>query len=673
MAQLPDNIVSIMMIDNSGAVVSVPVEQFIAQASSSSSQASSQPTKAVAPAQASVTNVNTETTISLSIDADENYIPKVNSDKDNLENSVLYESNRKIGINNTNPRFEFDITEGSININSVTGLNGFKLNGNNLAYANSSLNTIYLGDSVYKSININTLYLASAIETPALTYNKLLQVQPDGKIVTVPSFTAGSIIFSDGQVIAQDNSHFFWDNANNRLGVMTNTPAYTGDFNGTVRASTSIITPVIGNSAGITANNIWTYTSNVNVPLVPTAAAHAASKQYVDNTALTGLKLGASVKTVAIVNISLSGLSAVNGYTPIAGDRVLVIGQTSQLENGVYDASSSGWSRSTDSDSDTELRGYQYLVTAGTYINYRYGNTNQSTITVGSTDITYQAISAGESDPIFTASPSFGITSTNITNYGTAYSRSLTTIAFSGTTTKTLTLTKQDGSTLSDSFTFPVTSVFGRSGDVVLLSSDVSTALGYTPYNGTVNPSGFLTSITSGQITTALGYTPVTNARTITINGTTFDLSADRSWTIVAGVSSIIAGTGISVSGSGAVTIANTATLQNICNNSGSTPTTTTSLTASAFFEQSDIRYKNILGENPDIDLSSIDVIKYMRTTYEKNKIRYGYSAQQVFDICEELVHDDGISLSVNYTDLHTLKILQLEKRIAELEAKLSK
>lgn len=33
-------------------------------------------------------------------------------------------------------------------------------------------------------------------------------------------------------------------------------------------------------------------------------------------------------------------------------------------------------------------------------------------------------------------------------------------------------------------------------------------------------------------IATALGYTPVTNARTLTINGTTYDLSADRSWTI---------------------------------------------------------------------------------------------------------------------------------------------
>ena len=33
----------------------------------------------------------------------------------------------------------------------------------------------------------------------------------------------------------------------------------------------------------------------------------------------------------------------------------------------------------------------------------------------------------------------------------------------------------------------------------------------------------------------ALGFTPVTNARTITINGTTYDLTADRTWTISAG------------------------------------------------------------------------------------------------------------------------------------------
>ena len=39
-------------------------------------------------------------------------------------------------------------------------------------------------------------------------------------------------------------------------------------------------------------------------------------------------------------------------------------------------------------------------------------------------------------------------------------------------------------------------------------------------------------TLSSGDVTTALGYTPVTNARTLTINGTTYDLSANRSWTI---------------------------------------------------------------------------------------------------------------------------------------------
>ena len=42
----------------------------------------------------------------------------------------------------------------------------------------------------------------------------------------------------------------------------------------------------------------------------------------------------------------------------------------------------------------------------------------------------------------------------------------------------------------------------------------------------------YLSSITSSDVTTALGYTPVTNARTLTINGVTYDLTANRTWTI---------------------------------------------------------------------------------------------------------------------------------------------
>lgn len=54
---------------------------------------------------------------------------------------------------------------------------------------------------------------------------------------------------------------------------------------------------------------------------------------------------------------------------------------------------------------------------------------------------------------------------------------------------------------------FAVADVNGRTGSVVILSADVTSALGYTPYNST-NPSGYISSITSGTVTTALGYTP---------------------------------------------------------------------------------------------------------------------------------------------------------------------
>jgi predicted heme/steroid binding protein len=65
--------------------------------------------------------------------------------------------------------------------------------------------------------------------------------------------------------------------------------------------------------------------------------------------------------------------------------------------------------------------------------------------------------------------------------WDTAYDRSLTSAAVTGTTTKTLTLNQQDGGTItaswSDYDTAPVTSVFGRTGAVVAQSGDYTTTL----------------------------------------------------------------------------------------------------------------------------------------------------------------------------------------------------
>ena len=42
---------------------------------------------------------------------------------------------------------------------------------------------------------------------------------------TLPSLTSGSVLFSNGSTIAQDNANFFWDDTNNRLGIGTSSPS----------------------------------------------------------------------------------------------------------------------------------------------------------------------------------------------------------------------------------------------------------------------------------------------------------------------------------------------------------------------------------------------------------------------------------------------------------------
>jgi len=42
----------------------------------------------------------------------------------------------------------------------------------------------------------------------------------------LPTLTTGSVLFSNGSTIAQDNANFFWDNTNKRLGIGTITPTH---------------------------------------------------------------------------------------------------------------------------------------------------------------------------------------------------------------------------------------------------------------------------------------------------------------------------------------------------------------------------------------------------------------------------------------------------------------
>lgn len=65
-------------------------------------------------------------------------------------------------------------------------------------------------------------------------------------------------------------------------------------------------------------------------------------------TSLSGLFFLQDVAVATTANITLSGLQTLDGYLTISGDRVLVIAQTDQTQNGIYVASAGSWSRATD-------------------------------------------------------------------------------------------------------------------------------------------------------------------------------------------------------------------------------------------------------------------------------------------------------------------------------------
>ena len=127
----------------------------------------------------------------------------------------------------------------------------------------------------------------------------------------------------------------------------------------------------------------------------------------------------------------------------------------------------------------------------------------------------------------------------NSSNWNTSYNRSPTGLAVSGTTTKTLTLTKQDGTTLtanwSDLNNDAVPSVFGRTGAVVATEGDYSLNLLSdvaitTPatnqllqYNGTtwLNWSPSYLTLTSLSATSPLTYNNTTGAFNIAQSNTT--------------------------------------------------------------------------------------------------------------------------------------------------------
>ena len=106
----------------------------------------------------------------------------------------------------------------------------------------------------------------------------------------------------------------------------------------------------------------------------------------------SSMALKVPVRSVVTGNISANGLGSITtvdgAQTPVAGDRYLLIGQTSSVNNGIYVASTSDWQRDVDFDGNND-------ITQGTLVNtisgIQYRLTAANPITIGSASLTFVA------------------------------------------------------------------------------------------------------------------------------------------------------------------------------------------------------------------------------------------------------------------------------------------
>jgi hypothetical protein len=169
-------------------------------------------------------------------------------------------------------------------------------------------------------------------------------------------------------------------------------------------------------STGVFTNVL---TTTGQVLTAPSGNTDITNKAYVDAIA-QGLNPKQAVKCATTVTITLSGLQTIDGYTTLAGDRVLVKNESSSPTNGIYIADSGAWTRATDMDVWAEVPGAYCVVLYGTLNgNTAWVSTSADTGTIGTTPITFVQF-AGTGTYYAGTGLTLASNTFSITNVGTA-------------------------------------------------------------------------------------------------------------------------------------------------------------------------------------------------------------------------------------------------------------
>jgi len=222
----------------------------------------------------------------------------------------------------------------------------------------------------------------------------------DGSAKTVSlSVNAGQLVITgDASGVSTDTT----------IGLATVTDSGTGSFKklatdsfGRVTGTTNVVLADIKaladseyvNVAGdtMTGSLVLATGNHITLPDAPVNASDAANKGYVD-ALVTGLSWKNAVRVIATTEVNVTGPSSatIDGITLANGDRVLLKGENSSLNNGiwVFNGVSAAMTRPADADTAAELQAAAVFVKEGTYANTGWLQSNPAINIDGSVQVT---------------------------------------------------------------------------------------------------------------------------------------------------------------------------------------------------------------------------------------------------------------------------------------------
>lgn len=156
-----------------------------------------------------------------------------------------------------------------------------------------------------------------------------------------------------------------------------------------IRSTGSVAMAASLSMGGFTITNLGT----------PVNGTDSATKSYVDALA-NGLSFKNAVKALGSSNVTLSGTQTIDGVALAVNDRVLLTGQTTGAQNGLWTVQSGSWTRPSDWAAATSQKEGAYVLVdpdGTTYKNSKWYCTNTGTITVDTTSTAWVQDTSGAS------------------------------------------------------------------------------------------------------------------------------------------------------------------------------------------------------------------------------------------------------------------------------------